>query len=140
MSAGPLEVRAYRDAFGIVNELDDPRGPTDDDDELAVPVDYAAAFGHIEAWRRHSDRLEASAAEGRFATQEMAARRGRPACAAHVRGLPVPAPDGAGRQHRLALGRLQRGRVRQRAGRDRARWPAAVVNQRTVTRLTDRSG
>ena len=73
VSAGPLEVRAYRDAFGIVGGLDDPRGPTDDDDELAVPVEYAAALAHIEAWRRHSDRLEASAAEGRFATQEMAA-------------------------------------------------------------------
>lgn len=73
VAAGPLEVRAYRDAFGIVGGLDDPRGPTDDDDELAVPVEYAAALAHIEAWRRHSDRLEASAAEGRFATQEMAA-------------------------------------------------------------------
>jgi hypothetical protein len=66
------DVRAYRDAFGIVNGLDDPRGPLDDLDEVGVPVAYAAALAHIEAWRRHSDRLEASAAEGRFATQEMA--------------------------------------------------------------------
>jgi hypothetical protein len=67
-----LQVRAYRDAFGLVNGLDDPRGPLADGDELAVPVEYAAALAHAEAWRRHADRLEASAAEGRFATQEMA--------------------------------------------------------------------
>jgi hypothetical protein len=68
-----LTVRAYRDAFGLVDGLDAPAGPLDDDDELAVPVDYAAALGHIEAWRRHRDRLEASAAEGRFAGQNEAA-------------------------------------------------------------------
>ena len=67
-----LRVRAYRDAFGVVNGLDDPRGPLEDGDELVVPVEYAAALAHAEAWRRHADRLEASAAEGRFATQEMA--------------------------------------------------------------------
>ena len=68
-----LQVRGYRDAFGVVNGMDDPRGPLEDQDELCVPVEYAAALAHIEAWRRHADRLEASAAEGRFATQEMAA-------------------------------------------------------------------
>ena len=67
-----LRVRAYRDAFGVVNGLDDPRGPLEDGDELVVPTEYAAALAHAEAWRRHADRLEASAAEGRFATQEMA--------------------------------------------------------------------
>ena len=67
-----LRVRAYRDAFGVVNGVDDPRGPLEDGDELCVPVEYAAALAHAEAWRRHADRLEASAAEGRFATQEMA--------------------------------------------------------------------
>jgi hypothetical protein len=67
-----LTVRAYRDAFGLVNDVDTPEGPTADDDELAVPLDYACAFGHIEAWRRHRDRLEAAAAEGRFASQSEA--------------------------------------------------------------------
>ena len=67
-----LRVRAYRDAFGVVNGQDDARGPLEDGDELCVPVEYAAALAHAEAWRRHADRLEASAAEGRFATQEMA--------------------------------------------------------------------
>lgn len=64
-----ITVRAYRDAFGLVDDLDDPAGPADDDAELAVPLDYVCAFAHAEAWRRHRDRLEASAAEGRFATQ-----------------------------------------------------------------------
>lgn len=68
-----VELRAYRDAFGLVDDLDDPAGPTDDDDELAVPLDYVAAFAHAECWRRHRDRLEASAAEGRFPTQAEAA-------------------------------------------------------------------
>lgn len=68
-----LTVRAYRDAYGLVNGLDDPAGPRLDADELAVPLDYVCAFAHIEAWRRHRDRLEASAAEGRFATQIEAA-------------------------------------------------------------------
>lgn len=68
-----LQVRGYRDAFGLVNGADAPDGPTDDEDVLSVPVEYAAAFAHIEAWRRHRDRLEASAAEGRFATQQEAA-------------------------------------------------------------------
>jgi len=69
-----LVVRAYRDAFGLVNGEDAPSGPVfdGDADELAVPLDYICAFAHIEAWRRHRDRLEASAAEGRFATQSEA--------------------------------------------------------------------
>jgi hypothetical protein len=69
-----LTVRAYRDAFGIVNGADAPGGPVfdGDADELAVPLDYVCAFAHIEAWRRHRDRLEASAAEGRFASQNEA--------------------------------------------------------------------
>jgi hypothetical protein len=65
-----LTVRAYRDAFGLVDDADAPEGPTDDDDVLSVPLDYAAALSHAEAWRRHRDRLEAAAAEGRFAGQE----------------------------------------------------------------------
>ena len=68
-----LSVRAYRDAFGLVDDADAPEGPTDDDDVLAVPLDYVCALAHAEAWRRHRDRLEASAAEGRFATQDEAA-------------------------------------------------------------------
>jgi hypothetical protein len=68
-----LTVRAYRDACGLVNGADAPDGPLLDDDLLSVPLDYAAALAHIEAWRRHRDRLEAAAAEGRFPTQEEAA-------------------------------------------------------------------
>jgi hypothetical protein len=68
-----LTVRAYRDACGLVNGADAPEGPLADDDLLSVPLDYAAALAHMEAWRRHRDRLEAAAAEGRFASQEEAA-------------------------------------------------------------------
>jgi hypothetical protein len=68
-----LSVRAYRDGFGLVNGVDSTTGPSADADQLAVPLDYVAAFAHVEAWRRHRDRLEAAAAEGRFATQTEAA-------------------------------------------------------------------
>jgi hypothetical protein len=71
--AAGLTVRAYRDAFGLVDDLDAPAGPAEDADELAVPLDYVAALAHAECWRRHRDRLEASAAEGRFPTHEEAA-------------------------------------------------------------------
>lgn len=69
VSLDAITVRAYRDAFGLVNGVDTPGGPQADDDELAVPNEYVCAFAHIEAWRRHRDRLEASASEGRFASQ-----------------------------------------------------------------------
>ena len=48
-------------------------GPTDDDDELAVDLDYAAAAGHIEAWHLFPSRLFAAAAGNLQATQRMAA-------------------------------------------------------------------
>jgi len=64
-----LTLRAYRDACGLVNGADQPDGPLADDDLLSVPLDYVAAFAHAEAWRRHRDRLEAAAAEGRFPSQ-----------------------------------------------------------------------
>lgn len=67
-----LTVRAYRDAFGLVNGVDTPQGPRADADELAVPNEYIAAMAHIEAWRRHRDRLEAAASEGRFPAQQEA--------------------------------------------------------------------
>lgn len=86
-----LSVRAYRDAFGLVNGIDTPGGPTGDDDELAVPMEYAAAFAHIEAWRRHRDRLEASAAEGRFAAQPEASAEATRVASIYADFLFVPA-------------------------------------------------
>jgi hypothetical protein len=109
-----LTVRAYRDAFGLVNGLDTPGGPQADDDELAAPIEYAAAFAHVEAWRRHRDRLEASAAEGRFASQAEASAEATRVASIYADFLFVPALERGDRvqspwgtqpkQSRLGLG------------------------------------
>ncbi len=100
-----LTVRAYRDAYGLVNGVDEPNGPRLDTDEVAVPIDYAAAFAHIEAWRRHRDRLEAAAAEGRFASQSEASTEATRVAAQHAdwlfrpqteRGDTIASPWGSG--------------------------------------------
>jgi hypothetical protein len=44
-----------------------------DDDIIAIPVDYAAAACHIEAWKRIPARLQSASASGWQATQAMAA-------------------------------------------------------------------
>lgn len=62
-----------RPAWSLVNGLDST-GPVDDDDQLAVDIDYAASAGHIEAWHLFPSRLFAAAAGNLQATQEMAAR------------------------------------------------------------------
>ena len=68
-----LWLTAMRPAWSWVNGADST-GPTDDWDELEVDLDYAAAAGHIEAWHLFPARLQAAAAGGIQATQEMAAR------------------------------------------------------------------
>jgi hypothetical protein len=52
---------------GNVNE------PWDDEDRFAVPMDYAAAAGHIEAWRSARPRLSLVAQIGMWADQKEAA-------------------------------------------------------------------
>jgi hypothetical protein len=52
---------------GTVNE------PWGDEDRFAVPMDYAAAAGHIEAWRNARPRLSAVAQTGMWADQKEAA-------------------------------------------------------------------
>lgn len=69
-----LLVTALRPHFTYVNGAYAANGPTADGDTLAVPLDYAAAAAHIEAWRLWADRLADAAAEGRRATQAEAAR------------------------------------------------------------------
>lgn len=64
-------VTARRPADTLVNGVDGY--PTHDADELAVDLDYAAAAGHIEAWHTLPARLQAAAAGGLQATQQMAA-------------------------------------------------------------------
>jgi hypothetical protein len=67
-------VTALRPAWTWVNGAESTTGPTADDDELDVDLDYAAAAGHIEAWHLFPSRMIAAAAGGLQATQEMAAR------------------------------------------------------------------
>ena len=69
-----LWLTALRPAWSWVNGADSTSGPTGDWDELDVDLDYAAAAGHIEAWHLFPARLQAAAAGGLMATQEMAAR------------------------------------------------------------------
>lgn len=59
-----LLVTARRSHFTYVNAADSTTGPTADDDELLVDLDYAAAFGHAEAWRRFRPLLAAAARNG----------------------------------------------------------------------------
>lgn len=67
-------VTALRPAWSWVNDAESTTGPTDDDDTLAVDLDYAASAGHIEAWHLFPAHLFAAAAGNFQATQEMAAR------------------------------------------------------------------
>jgi hypothetical protein len=50
--AGVYVVEALRPHATWVNGADAPDWVPDDEDELAAPLDYAAALGHAEAWRR----------------------------------------------------------------------------------------
>lgn len=67
-------VTAARPAWSWVNGAESLGGPTDDDDVLAVDLDYAASAGHIEAWHLFPSHMYAAAAGNLQATQEMAAR------------------------------------------------------------------
>jgi hypothetical protein len=73
-AATSVWVTFRRPAWSIVNDLDSTTGPTDDEDELMVDLDYAASAGHIEAWHLFPSRMFAAAAGNLQATQEMAAR------------------------------------------------------------------
>lgn len=73
-AASSVWVTFSRPAWTIVNDLDSTTGPTNDTDELAVDLDYAASAGHVEAWHLFPSRMFAAAAGNLQATQEMAAR------------------------------------------------------------------
>jgi len=72
--AGGSWVSAMRPHFSWVNGMDSTTGPQDDDDTLAIDLDYAASAGHIEAWHLFPSRMFAAAAGNLQASQEMAAR------------------------------------------------------------------
>jgi hypothetical protein len=66
-------VTAMRPHASWVNGADSDTGPTDDDDQLDVDLDYAASAAHIEAWHLFPARMTMAAAGGLQATQQMAA-------------------------------------------------------------------
>lgn len=75
-------VLTSRPAYSLVNGAVSVGGPTADADQLAVALEYAAAFAHIELWRIARPELEAVAAEARQASQgEAAAEASRMAVA-----------------------------------------------------------
>lgn len=74
MTLNGLWISALRPHWSWVNDANSESGPTDDDDQLAVDLDYAASAGHIEAWHLFPDRMFAAAAGNLQASQEMAAR------------------------------------------------------------------
>jgi hypothetical protein len=69
---GTLYVEALRPAISFVNGSDSATGPTDDNDEVPVPLDYAAAAGHAEAWRRAKTVLLEPAQTGKAVSQKEA--------------------------------------------------------------------
>jgi len=66
-------VTALRPAWTWVNNADSTTGPTDDEDQLAVDLDYAASAGHIEAWHLWPSHMFAAAAGSLQASQKDAA-------------------------------------------------------------------
>ena len=62
-----------RNHFSFVNGADSTDGPLEDDDELAVDLNYAASAAHIEAWHQFPAKMQAAAAGNLQATQAMAA-------------------------------------------------------------------
>lgn len=61
---GSYVVEALRPHATWVNGKDAPNGPTADADALQCPLDYAAAAGHVEAWRRCRPKLGPMAQAG----------------------------------------------------------------------------
>jgi hypothetical protein len=70
---GGVLLTLHRNHYAWVNGTDQPSGPQYDTDTLACDIDWAAAAGHVEAWLRFPARLQAAAATGLQATQQMAA-------------------------------------------------------------------
>jgi len=66
-------VDTWRPVWSWVNDADST-GPTQDDDQLEVNLDYAASAGHIEAWHLFPAKLQAAAAGNLQATREQAAQ------------------------------------------------------------------
>jgi hypothetical protein len=83
--ANGLIVMARRPVATKVNGEYSATGPTADGDTLDVPLAYAAAAGHIEAWRHCRPRLQATAQEGMYPSQQEAAAEFTRQAAIHFR-------------------------------------------------------
>jgi len=70
---GGILLTLHRNHFGWVNSTDTPNGPWNDSDQLSCDMDWAVSAAHIEAWMRYPARMQAAAAGGLQATQQMAA-------------------------------------------------------------------
>jgi|SRR5215471_1550892 len=66
-------VDTWRPAWSLVNGVDSD-GPTEDDDVLEVPLSYAAAAAHIEAWHLFPDWMQEAAAGNLQPTRDQAAQ------------------------------------------------------------------
>lgn len=85
VATSKLLITARRPVATRVNGGDSTTGPTDDQDELDVDLDYAAAAGHVEAWRRCRQRLQLAAQTGMFASQQEAVAEFSRQALAHFR-------------------------------------------------------
>jgi hypothetical protein len=70
---GGVLLTLHRNHFGFVNGADQLTGPVLDTDVLSCDLDWAVSAAHAEAWLRFPARLQAAAATGLQATQQMAA-------------------------------------------------------------------
>jgi hypothetical protein len=74
-SASTFQVVALRPAYSDVNEAVSLLGPDDDDDIIRVPLDYAVASAHVQAWEHFPSRLIDAARQGYQLTRQQAAQR-----------------------------------------------------------------
>jgi hypothetical protein len=99
---GGVLLTLHRNHFGWVNNQDTLTGPLADSDILDCDLDWAAAAAHIEAWLRFPARLQAAAAGGIQASQQVAAaefqRQG------YVHRLPIYDPHQLDRMELWSLG------------------------------------
>jgi hypothetical protein len=88
LPVGDLRITALRPHSTLVNGETSYVGPDDDDDILNVDLNYAAAAGHIEAWKQATPLLTPIAAEGLAIPMKLAANEFTKESMAFVRNEP----------------------------------------------------
>lgn len=105
-SPSSLLVTVLRPVWSWVNGATSSAGPTLDADTLEVDLDYAAAAGHVEAWRRLAHRLQSAAQTGFYPSREQAAAEMTRQAMLHVPPMPrrvqLSRPFGARRYPQVA--------------------------------------